>query len=625
LTTESRTPDAPAPPAEDQATEATPTPEATVTPEVAAAPEVTATAVATEDDGIEDMASLLESVGAGELRELRRGEVVEGHVMTIERDGLLVDIGFKSEGVVPQQEMLSLGADPLTKVQVGEAVLVYVTQPETAAGQVGLSIDRARGEQGWRVLQERFETGDVFEAEITGFNKGGLLANVEGVNAFIPMSQVVGAKPGSDGTNPLSAQVGRELQLKVIEINRRRNRVILSERAALQEWRAEQKDRLLEELTEGEIRTGTVASIRNFGVFVDLGGADGLVHLSELSWDRNAQPEDLFKIGDEVNVYILRVDMESKKIALSIRRASPEQWEQMITQYAVGDVVPGVITKLVPFGAFARLPGPVEGLVHVSEIVDRRIAHPEEVLEDGDVVPLKIVRIEHDRHRLGLSLREARSEAELRGWQFDGDGRIMTLNDDAREKFAEETTAIEARLEQRRTTEAEQVVVRAQEAASRPAAVSTGGGGTAPVAAPDTGPVLTAMQQAMQQAQARQEDSTDAEPVEEPVAEVAAAEPEVAAEPEAVAEAVAAEPEVVEEAAAEEAPDAAEEPAAEEPAAEAAAEEAPEAVAEEVAAEPEAAEEPAAEAPAEEAPEAAAEAEEPAAEVADSEEEKPAE
>jgi len=602
LTTESSPPDAPAPPADEQATEATTTPEATTAPEVAAI------AVATEEDPFEDMASLLESVGAAELRELRRGEVVEGHVMTIERDGLLVDIGFKSEGVVPQQEMLSLGADSLTKIQVGEAVLVYVTHPETAAGQVGLSIDRARGEQGWRVLQERFETGDVFESEITGFNKGGLLANVEGVNAFIPMSQVVGAKPGSDGTNPLSAQVGRELQLKVIEINRRRNRVILSERAALQEWRAEQKDRLLDELTEGEIRTGTVASIRNFGVFVDLGGADGLVHLSELSWHRNAQPEDLFKIGDEVNVYILRVDKESKKIALSIRRASPEQWEQMITQYAVGDVVPSVITKLVPFGAFARLPGPVEGLVHVSEIVDRRISHPEEVLEDGDVVPLKIVRIEHDRHRLGLSLREARSEAELRGWQFDGDGRIMALTDDAREKFAEETTAIEARLEQRRTTEGEQVVVRAQEAASRPAAASTGGGGTAPVSAPDTGPVLTAMQQAMQQAQARQEDSTDDEPVDEPVDET------TADEPDAVAEEVAAEPEVVEEAAVEEAPDAAEEPAAE-----ADAEEAPaaEAVAEEVAAEPEAAEEPAAE--------AAAEAEEPAAEVEDSEGEKPAE
>jgi small subunit ribosomal protein S1 len=547
------------------------------------------------------MASLLESVGAGELRPLRRGEVIEGSVMAIERDSLLIDIGFKSEGVVPVQEMLSMGADPLSKLQIGETVLVFVIQPETAAGQVGLSIDRARGEQGWRVLQERFESGDVFEAEITGFNKGGLLANVEGVNAFIPMSQVVGAKPGSDGANPLSAQVGRELQLKVIEINRRRNRVILSERAALQEWRTEQKDRLLDELTEGEIRTGNVASIRNFGVFVDLGGADGLVHLSELSWDRNAQPEELFKIGDEVNVYVLRVDKENKKIALSIRRAAPEQWEQMITQYAVGDIVPGVITKLVPFGAFARLPGPVEGLVHVSEIVERRIGHPEEVLEDGDIVPLKIVRIEHDRHRLGLSLREARRDAEIRGWQFDADGRVTTVSDDAREKFAEETVAIDERYEARRTADAADAATRRDQAASRAA---SGGGAATAQPQPDQGPVLTAMQAAMQAAQAAQQDTppTAEAPAEEaavaeaPAAEAPAEEAPVAeapAEEEPVAEAPA-EGEPVAEAPAEGEP-VAEAPAEEAPAAEAPAEEAP-------VAEAPAEEEPVAEAPAEEAP-----------------------
>ncbi|MDA0365757.1 MAG: S1 RNA-binding domain-containing protein [Chloroflexi bacterium] len=200
------------------------------TPDAPEAPQTTLTEV-------EDMAALLDGADVAEPRQLRRGEVVEGTVMSIERDHALIDVGFKSEGVVPVQEMHSLGADPLTNLSVGDSVLVYVVQPETPEGQVALSIDRARGEQGWRVLQTRFETGEIFEAEITGYNKGGLLANVEGVNAFIPMSQVVGAKPGTDGTNPLSAQVGRELRLKVIEINRRRNRVILSERAALQEWR----------------------------------------------------------------------------------------------------------------------------------------------------------------------------------------------------------------------------------------------------------------------------------------------------------------------------------------------------------------------------------------------------
>jgi small subunit ribosomal protein S1 len=553
-------------------------------------------------DEIEDMAALLDSVDVAEPRQLRRGEVVEGTVMSIERDGVLVDIGFKSEGVVPAQEMHSLGADPLTKVSPGEQILVYVLQPETPEGQVALSIDRARGEQGWRVLQDRFESGEIFEAEITGYNKGGLLANVEGVNAFIPMSQVVGAKPGTDGTNPLSAQVGRELRLKVIEINRRRNRVILSERAALQEWRAEQKDRLLDELTEGEIREGTITSIRNFGVFVDLGGADGLVHLSELSWDRNAQPEDLFKVGDTVNVFVMRIDQETKKIALSIRRAQPEQWEELITRYEVGDVVPGVITKLVAFGAFARLPGPVEGLVHVSELVDRRIGHPDEVVSEGDVVPLKIVRIEHDRHRLGLSLREARNEAMIRGWMFDGDGRVMSMPEDAEAAFPDEAKAATERYAQRRD-EAAQAAERSTQAAASRDSGRQEQDDTSRAAARDEGPVLTAMQAAMQQAQAelaeqRAEPEAEVEaPAEEhePAAEAQA--PAVEQEPAAELEAPAVEQEPAAEAG-EEAPAASEEPAAE------TSDEAPEAV-EEPDEPAEEAEQPSAEAE----PEAAAEAE----------------
>lgn len=469
---------------------------------------------------LEDMAALLEESDVAEPRQLRRGEVVEGTVMSLERDGVLVDIGFKSEGIVPQGEMHSLGADPMTKVGVGEKILVYVLSPETAEGQVALSIDRARGEQGWRVLQDRFEAGDIFEAEVTGYNKGGLLANVEGVNAFIPMSQVVGAKPGTDGTNPLSAQVGRSLRLKVIEINRRRNRVILSERAALQEWRAEQKDRLLDELTEGEIRTGRITSIRNFGVFVDLGGADGLVHLSELSWDRNANPEDLFNVGDEVQVYVMKVDLDTKKIALSIRRASPEEWEQLITRYQVGDVVPGVITKLVAFGAFARLPGPVEGLVHVSELVDRRIGHPEEVVQEGDIVPLKIVRIEHDRHRLGLSLREARNEAMIRGWQFDADGRVTELPEDAQKAFPDESASLTSRYAER-IAQASVDSERREQAATARQEDQQG----RQAAMQDSGPVLTAMQAAMQQAQADLADRDDDAPAAEaPVAEAPASE-----------------------------------------------------------------------------------------------------
>ncbi len=492
-------PDASAPAATAVAEPEAPAPAATAVAE----PEAPAPAGAEPE--IVDMAELLASGDAPEPRQLRRGEVVEGLVMGVEREGVLVDlvdIGSKSEGVVPTHEMHSMGADPLSRIHIGDKLLVYVLQPETEEGQVLLSIDRARGEQGWRVLQERFESGEIFDAEITGFNKGGLLANVEGVNAFIPMSQVVGAKPGTEGANPLSEMVGRSLRMKVIEINRRRNRAILSERAAMQEWRAAQKERLLEELTEGEIRSGKITSIRNFGVFVDLGGADGLAHLSELSWDRNNDPEELFKVGQEIDVFVMRVDRENKKIALSIRRAAPEQWQDLISQYHVGDVVPGVVTKLVAFGAFTRLPGPVEGLAHVSEIVDRRINHPEEVLSEGDVLPLKIVRIEQDRHRLGLSLREARSQAEILGWQFDDQGRVVQVPDEAREAFPEESAATDERYAQRR----EELDARRK---AREGSRGSGGGRQAG-SRRDDAPPLTAIAAAMQQAQAELADAQEA-------------------------------------------------------------------------------------------------------------------
>ncbi|MBF6600007.1 MAG: S1 RNA-binding domain-containing protein [Dehalococcoidia bacterium] len=393
-------------------------------------------ATKTEDDASFTMQDWLD--GTSDFKTLRRGEVVEGTIMAIQRDGVLVDLGSKSEGIIPPHEMHSMGAEPLSKVTVGETILVYVMQPEADQGQILLSVDRARGERGWRVLQQRFEEGEAFEGEVTGYNKGGLLVNVEGVHAFVPLSQVVGVRPDreeSDGG--LGQAVGKKLRLKVIEINRRRNRVILSERAALQEWRSQQKDRLLSELKEGEVRKGRVSSVRGFGVFIDLGGADGLAHLSEVSWDRNKSPEDMYKVGDEVDVYVMKVDPETKKIALSLRRAQPEQWDLIVDKYQVGRVVPGMVTKLVTFGAFARIEGPVEGLIHVSELVDRRIAHPKEVVREGDLLPLKIVRIERDRHRLGLSLREAREEGERMGFRFTDAGEVMEVPEDLRKEFEE--------------------------------------------------------------------------------------------------------------------------------------------------------------------------------------------
>ena len=371
--------------------------------------------------------------------------------MGSDRDGMVVDVGTKSEGVVPPSEMHSLGTNADNWPKSGDHLLVYVVQPETQEGQVLLSVDRARGEQGWRTLQQRFEEGESFDVQVNGFNKGGLLVNVEGVHAFIPFSQAVSAQPPAESESqsaekaasvPESA-VGKTLLVKVIEVNRARNRVILSERSALQDWRTIQKDRLLEELQEGELRKGRISSIRSFGVFVDLGGADGLAHLSELSWERDKTPEDLYRIGQEVDVYVMKVDREAKKIALSLRRAQPEQWEGIVEKYQVGQVVTGTITKLVTFGAFARIEGPVEGLIHVSELVNRRIAHPREVLKEGNVIPLKIVRIERDRQRLGLSLRQAREEAEDMGFVFDQDGQVVGLPGGETQSAAEDIEPVE--------------------------------------------------------------------------------------------------------------------------------------------------------------------------------------
>ena len=549
-----------------------------------------------------DMAALLE--GSLEYRSPQRGEVVEGVLMGWDRDGALVDIGAKSEGVIPRHEMQSLGSDAESQLRQGEKVLVFIIQPDTADGQVMLSLDKARGEQGWHTLQERFESGEAFEAAVTGYNKGGLLVHVEGVNAFVPLSQVVGVRPdrGDDRSSSLAESVGRTLQLKVIEINRRRNRVILSERAALQEWRLKQKERLIKELHEGDIRRGRISSVRSFGVFVDLGGADGLAHLSELSWERDKSPSELFNVGDEVDVYVTKIDAENKKIALSLRRANPEQWDNVVDNYKEGQVVTGLVTKLVAFGAFARIEGPVEGLIHVSELVDRRIGHPKEVVREGDLLPLKIVRIERDRHRLGLSLRRSRDEGEVMGFVFSDGGEVLSVPDDIRAEFEAREGPLPTPVVDEETQAAEPVTT------------------VEPTEAVAEEPVATEQPEAAAEEPAATEEPEAA--AEEPAAteepEAAAEEPVASEEPEAVAEEPAATEEpgaVAEEPVASEEPGAvAEEPAAtEEPEAvaeEPVASEEPEAVAEEPVAteEPEAAaEEPAAT----EEPEAAAE--EPAA------------
>ncbi|MCH8063276.1 MAG: S1 RNA-binding domain-containing protein [Chloroflexi bacterium] len=425
-----------------------------------------------ETQAMQDMGELLDSMEP--LKPLRRGDIVEGIVMRVDSEGILVNIGHKAEGIVPTREMRTLDQTEFDSLGVGDEVVTYVIRPESAEQSAILSIDRALGETGWRDLEKSLEAGETVEGKIIGFNRGGAIVEVYKVQGFVPMSQLVSvsrdifrdtstetkvrppaetAEPPADTqeAEPAASEeseespepetetsepkaetpepkaespepepevdlaeqsIGKDLKLKILEVNRSRNRAIFSERQAVQEWRDAQKARLVEELTEGETRRGKVTGISNFGAFVDLGGADGLIHISELSWAPVDKPEDIVKIGQELDVFVLRVDTENKKIALSLRRLQPEPWDTIHERYSVGDLVDARVTKLTNFGAFARVEGNIEGLIHISELTSRVINHPREVVQEGEEVQLKIIRIEPERRRLGLSLKQAAEEED---------------------------------------------------------------------------------------------------------------------------------------------------------------------------------------------------------------------
>lgn len=358
----------------------------------------------------EEMQILMDSMDA-DYRSPQRGQVIEGTVVSIDKDGVLVDISTKSEGLIPSHEVQAAQRDDDGDLEVGSRVLVYVVQPEDREGHVILSLRRARAERGWRQVEKYQEENTIVEAEVVDCNKGGLIVNLNGLRGFVPSSQVVGFRQGSGDRETiderLAGMVGKRIPLKVLEINRRRNRLILSERAATQEMRQRRKEELLEELEPGQMRHGRVSSVCDFGAFVDLGGADGLVHISELAWSPTAHPSEVVSVGQEVDVQVISVDHEKKKIALSLRRAQPEPWSTIAETYNIGDEVQGKITKLSSFGAFARVQDGIEGLIHISELSDEHVTHPKHVVKEGDVLTLKVIRVEPERHRLGLSLRQA--------------------------------------------------------------------------------------------------------------------------------------------------------------------------------------------------------------------------
>ena len=368
----------------------------------------------TQDDAPLDMQQLLDEM---EFKSLRRGEIVEGTVMRADPEGIYLDIGHKEEGFIPPNERRTLESGQLEAINEGDPLIAFVIRPDSQDGPI-LSIDKAKGEEGWRDLQKYMEADETIEGKIIGFNRGGCILEVANVQGFVPMSQLVtishdnfnqSSEDAGDTEDPSAGSefVESPLTVKVLEVNRSRNRAIFSERSAMREQREAQKAALIEELHEGEIIKGRVTGISNFGAFVDLGGADGLIHISELSWGMVNSPEEIVNVGQELDVYVLRVDRDTMKIALSLRRMQPEPWDTIYDRYQVGDVVSATVTKLADFGAFARLEDSIEGLIHVTELTNAVVTHPREVVSEGDAIKVKILRIEMERKRLGLSLKQA--------------------------------------------------------------------------------------------------------------------------------------------------------------------------------------------------------------------------
>ena len=366
------------------------------------------------------------------------GEIRTGVVASISQTQILVSVGAKSEGVITGRELESIPAEERAALQVGQEILVYVLNAEDDNGNVVLSYTRAQEQKGWAEVEKLLEESGTYEGKVDGFNKGGIIVPVYGLRGFIPASQLsISRRMGVTGDTPdqrYAKMIGEAISVRVIEVDRKRRRLILSERAASSETRQSIKERVIESLKEGETYTGKVTSLADFGAFVNVNGADGLVHLSEISWDRVQHPSEVLEVGQEVKVKVINIDREKKRIGLSMRALQSDPWQSKVDKFKVGQLVEGVITRLTKFGAFARLEGDLEGLIHISEISENRIEHPKEAgLHEGDVVTLRVIRIDPDQRRIGLSLRKVDSGAfkDLDLKQISLDGVSLEMAGDA--------------------------------------------------------------------------------------------------------------------------------------------------------------------------------------------------
>ena len=338
----------------------------------------------------------------GTLTDFDEGDLIDGTVVKIEHDEVLVDIGFKSEGVIPARE-LSIRKDAYHSevVSLVDKLEALVLQKEDKDGRLILSKKRAEYERAWIQVEEKFKAGEVVTGEVIEVVKGGLILDI-GLRGFLPAS-LVDLRRVKD----LTAYLGTEIEARVIEMDRNRNNVVLSRRVLLEEGRKNERAEILEKLSKGMRLKGTVSSIVDFGAFVDLGGIDGLIHISELSWSHVNHPSEVVKVGEEVEVEVLDVDLQRERISLGLKQTTEDPWTKLVETYPVGTIVDGKVTKIVPFGAFIELGANVEGLVHISEMAMRHIDSPAQVVKVGDVVKVKVMDVNVERRRISLSMKAA--------------------------------------------------------------------------------------------------------------------------------------------------------------------------------------------------------------------------
>ncbi|MEO7589396.1 MAG: 30S ribosomal protein S1 [Arachnia sp.] len=342
------------------------------------------------------------------------GDIVSGIVVKVDRDEVLLDIGYKTEGVIPSKELsIKHDVDPFDVVSVGDEIEALVQQKEDKEGRLILSKKRAQYERAWGTIEKIKEEDGVVSGTVIEVVKGGLIVDI-GLRGFLPASLVEMRR-----VRDLQPYVGMELEAKIIELDKNRNNVVLSRRAWLEQTQSEVRQTFLTQLQKGQIRKGVVSSIVNFGAFVDLGGVDGLVHVSELSWKHIDHPNEVVEVGTPVTVEVLEVDMDRERVSLSLKATQEDPWQTFARLHQIGQIVPGKVTKLVPFGAFVRVGDGIEGLVHVSELAERHVEIPEQVVSVGDEVMVKVIDIDLERRRVSLSLKQANEGFDINAEEFD--------------------------------------------------------------------------------------------------------------------------------------------------------------------------------------------------------------